>query len=261
VRERKPLQRVEHGKIEFKNVTFNYPTRRHKVLSSFNMEIPSGMKIGLVGHSGCGKSTITNLILRYYDLRKGSILIDGKPLSDYDVLALRDQIGYVMQEPVLFNQTIKENILFGKLDASDAKVHQVAEMANALQFIESNFEELTEAEQLDVTRKGVRDQAAALKIPELEVISKLSDLSALLISKNALEFGDPKFKELLRCNPDLFNDIVSKDLATQSTKGVKWDDLVLRFEWRHKLLQQVEAHDSLKANLTEIESLAQEFPC
>ena len=80
---------------------------------------------------------------------------------------LRDQIGYVMQEPVLFNTTIKENILFGKLDAYDAKVRQVAEMANALQFIESNFEELKEEEQLDIVRKELRDAAKTLDILEL----------------------------------------------------------------------------------------------
>lgn len=132
MRERLSKTTVEHGRIEFKQVTFNYPTRRQKVLRKFNMDIPSGMKIGLVGHSGCGKSTITNLLLRYYDTSVGQILIDGIPIEQYDIGSLREQIGYVMQEPVLFNTTIKENILFGKLNASDAEVRQAAEMANAL---------------------------------------------------------------------------------------------------------------------------------
>ena len=71
-------------------------------------------------------------MLRFYDLEMGTITIDDVPLQEYDISALRKQIGYVMQEPVLFNESIKENILFGSLDCSDAKVRQVAEMANAL---------------------------------------------------------------------------------------------------------------------------------
>jgi len=140
------LQKVTHGAIEFQNVTFNYPTRQQQVLKNFSMTIPAGKKIGLVGHSGCGKSTITNLLLRFYELQQGEIRIDGEKIEDYDVAALRRQIGYVMQEPILFNQTIKENILFGKSNSTDAQVRQYAEMANALQFIESNFEELDEDE-------------------------------------------------------------------------------------------------------------------
>ena len=71
------------------------------------MPIPAGTKIGLVGHSGCGKSTITNLLLRFYDVQSGEFLIDGKPIQDYNISELRKQIGFVMQEPILFNTTIK----------------------------------------------------------------------------------------------------------------------------------------------------------
>ena len=70
-REEKELTQVSKGSIEFKNVTFNYPTRKHKVLNEFNLLIPAGRKIGLVGHSGCGKSTIANLLLRFYDHQSG----------------------------------------------------------------------------------------------------------------------------------------------------------------------------------------------
>lgn len=77
--------------IEFRNVTFNYPTRATKVLNNFNLEIPAGAKIALVGHSGCGKSTITNILLRFYNLESeaGKILIDNVDLDEYDVHALR----------------------------------------------------------------------------------------------------------------------------------------------------------------------------
>ena len=107
-----------------------------------NLKIPATMKIALVGHSGCGKSTMANLLLRLYDLTGGKLLIDGVDIREYNVRELRKQIGIVMQEPLLFNTTIKENILYGNDQADDAKVRQVAQMANALQFIESNIEDL-----------------------------------------------------------------------------------------------------------------------
>lgn len=75
-----------------------------------------------MGHSGCGKSTIINLLLRFYDVTGGSLKIDGKDIKDYDIKELRRQIGYVMQEPVLFNMSIKDNILYGNEDASDMKI-------------------------------------------------------------------------------------------------------------------------------------------
>jgi ATP-binding cassette subfamily B (MDR/TAP) protein 1 len=83
------LKNFKEGAIDFKNVSFKYPSRQAKVLDRFNMTIPAGKKIGLVGHSGCGKSTITNLLLRFYNLQEGKIIIDGKYIEDYDIHELR----------------------------------------------------------------------------------------------------------------------------------------------------------------------------
>lgn len=107
------------------------------------MKIPATKKIALVGYSGCGKSTIANLLLRMYDIMDGELLIDGKDIKSYNIKQLRRQIGIVMQEPLLFNMSIKENILYGNENASDQRVREVAEMANALTFIESNLEDLS----------------------------------------------------------------------------------------------------------------------
>ena len=101
-------------------------------MKDFNIDIPAGAKIALVGHSGCGKSTLTNILLRFYNINDGKVLIDGIALEKYDVLSLRDQCGYVMQEPVLFNTDIKTNILFGKPEATDEEVYIAAQKANAL---------------------------------------------------------------------------------------------------------------------------------
>ena len=98
---------VEHGQISFRKVTFKYPSRNLRVLDNFDLEIPTAEKIALVGSSGCGKSTITNLIFRFYNIMGGEILIDEKPIEDYNLLELRRQIGFVMQEPLLFKDTIK----------------------------------------------------------------------------------------------------------------------------------------------------------
>ena len=88
---RKPIEgrnltKIDKGKIEFIDVTFNYPTRANNVMDKFNIEIPAGSKIALVGHSGCGKSTLVNILLRFYNVNSGRILIDGQDLDKYDVL-------------------------------------------------------------------------------------------------------------------------------------------------------------------------------
>jgi len=137
---------ISEGAIELKNVFFRYPSRTKNVLNSMNMKIPSTKKIALVGHSGCGKSTLANLLLRMYDVTDGSFMIDGIDIRKYNVRQLRKQIGIVMQEPLLFNMTIKENILYGNENASDQRIREVAEMANALAFIESNIEDLNQEE-------------------------------------------------------------------------------------------------------------------
>lgn len=150
----KGAKTITHGEIELRNTDFKYPSRTVKVLDSMNMKIPATKKIALVGHSGCGKSTIANLLLRLYDVSGGQLLIDGVDIRDYNVKELRKQIGIVMQEPLLFNTTIKENILYGNDQADDKKVRQVAQMANALQFIESNIEDLDKEDvQKEIAKK------------------------------------------------------------------------------------------------------------
>lgn len=83
------VKQIPNGALEFKNITFNYPSRKANVLDDFTMSIPAGKKIGLVGHSGCGKSTITNLLLRFYEINKGQLLIDGQGIEEYDISELR----------------------------------------------------------------------------------------------------------------------------------------------------------------------------
>lgn len=126
------------GEIEFKNVWFRYPTRKNEwVFKGLNLKINANESVAVVGESGSGKSTLVNLVLRFYDPDQGQVLIDGKDVKLYNLKELRKRMGLVMQEPTLFNYTIKENILYGKDDAMESQVRKAAEIANALEFIES----------------------------------------------------------------------------------------------------------------------------
>ncbi len=131
------------GEIEFRDVVFSYPTRPDiTVLKGVSLHIQPDTKIALVGHSGAGKSTITQLLLRHYQIESGSITVDGKDLHDFDLSILRSQIGVVPQEVVLFGGTIRENIAYGRPDASEEDIVQAAHQANAWEFIERFPEKL-----------------------------------------------------------------------------------------------------------------------
>lgn len=124
------------GEIKFKDVDFCYPSRPERVvLRKFNLHIVAGQTVGLVGASGSGKSTIISLIERFYAPKEGEILFDGIDIETIQLRWLREQIGLVSQEPVLFATSIKENILFGKECASLEEVISATKAANAHEFI------------------------------------------------------------------------------------------------------------------------------
>lgn len=127
---------VQQGAIDFNNVSFRYADGTTDVFADLDLQIKAGEKVGLVGHSGGGKSTLTRLLLRFDDLTTGSISIDGQNLAEVTQVSLRDQIAYVPQEPLLFHRTIRENIAYGKPDASLKAIKQAAAKASASEFIE-----------------------------------------------------------------------------------------------------------------------------
>jgi len=135
---KEPIKQKIRGNITFEGVTFSYPSRTDvQVLKNISMDIKSGQTVAFVGPSGCGKSTIISLLERFYDLKIGRILIDGTPIWNLDIDNLRTQIGYVGQEPVLFDGTIADNILLGtggKYGREDVK--KAAIQANAHNFIQ-----------------------------------------------------------------------------------------------------------------------------
>lgn len=125
------------GKIEIKNVTFRYNDNKEDVLSGLNLTIKAGETVALVGPSGGGKTTLCHLIPRFYEIDKGEILIDGINIKDIKLKSLRKNIGLVQQDVFLFTGTIKENIMYGNLDATDEEVIEAAKSANIHDFIMS----------------------------------------------------------------------------------------------------------------------------
>lgn len=126
------------GNIAFENVRFSYPTRPDMtVLKGVSLEVPAGRKIALVGYSGAGKSTIVQLLMRYHTPQGGMVLVDGQDIQSFDITAYRQNIAVVPQEVILFGGTIRENIAYGKPNATQEEVREAARKANALDFIES----------------------------------------------------------------------------------------------------------------------------
>ncbi|MEG1021695.1 MAG: ABC transporter ATP-binding protein [Myroides sp.] len=124
-----------NDKIAIKNVTFSY-NGEYNVLKNFNLEIPKGKTVALVGQSGSGKSTIANLLLRFYDVEQGELLIDGANIKDIRLVSLRDQLGLVTQDSIMFNGSIADNLKIGKQNATDEEIIDALKIANAYEFVQ-----------------------------------------------------------------------------------------------------------------------------
>ncbi|MBN6206074.1 ABC transporter ATP-binding protein [Ralstonia pickettii] len=124
-----------HGDVIFKEVTLTYVADDDAALKNINFEAPSGKVIGLIGATGSGKTSITQLITRFYEADKGEVLVDGRPVTDYKLKALRSHIGFVLQEPFLFSTTIRENIAYGRPEMTDEQIMDAAKRAQAHDFI------------------------------------------------------------------------------------------------------------------------------
>ncbi|KAG6548945.1 hypothetical protein Mapa_009713 [Marchantia paleacea] len=134
--QRKYRLKAVHGQIELRSIDFAYPARKDvQILKNFSVTIPAGKTVALVGGSGSGKSTIIQLIERFYEPDRGTVCLDGHEIRNLDLKWLRNQMGLVSQEPALFATTIKENILYGKADATMEEIVEAAKAANAYKFI------------------------------------------------------------------------------------------------------------------------------
>ena len=130
-----PEKKVTSGSIEFKNVSFKYSGGGEDVLSDINLSIAPGSIVGIIGMTGCGKTSLVQLIPRLYDVTKGSVTVDGEDVRSYSIKNLRDGVAMVLQNNVLFSGTLRENICWGKEAASDDEVLAVSEAAQVSTFV------------------------------------------------------------------------------------------------------------------------------
>lgn len=120
-----------HGDVEFKDVSFKYPDGNEMVLEHFDLKVPQGTNVAIVGETGAGKSTLVNLVCRFFEPTYGQVLIDGKDARDRSQLWLHSNIGYVLQTPHLFSGTVRDNLRYGKPDASDEEIWKALKLVNA----------------------------------------------------------------------------------------------------------------------------------
>ena len=163
----------ETGTIEFKNVDFAYPNASASVLENINLKIEKGETVAIVGATGSGKTTLVNLITRFYDVTKGEILVDGENIKNYKLVDLRNKIAIVLQKAELFAGTIKENIKCGNPNATDEEVEWAANIAQAIEFIDSKekkFDEYVEEKGTSLSggqRQRLSIARAIVKKPEI----------------------------------------------------------------------------------------------
>lgn len=145
-------RKLVRGEIVFENVSFTYPGTQTSALSDVNLHVKAGQTVALVGPSGAGKTTLSNLVARFYDPSEGRILLDGRDLRDYDVESYRSLLGVVEQDVFLFDGTIARNIAYARKDATDAEITAAARAANALEFIKR----MPEGFETVIGERGVR---------------------------------------------------------------------------------------------------------
>lgn len=187
---------IQQGDIAFKQVSFKYNEEDSEVLHNINLDIKSGETVAFVGMSGGGKSTMISLIPRFYDVTSGEIMIDNIALKDYRIESLRSQIGMVMQDNILFSESIRENILLGKPDATEEEMIYAAKLANAHDFIMSLPDGYdTEVGERGVKLSGGQKQRVAisrvfLKNPPILILDEATsalDLESEAVIQEALE--------------------------------------------------------------------------
>lgn len=143
---------ISRGEIELQNITFTHPGKKEPLFKNFDLKIKAGEKVGLVGHSGSGKTSLTGLLLRFSDVAKGKIVIDGQDIRTITQHDLRTHITYVPQEPLLFHRSLAENISYARPSASQQEIEAIAKMAHAHDFIA----ELPEGYKTLVGERGVK---------------------------------------------------------------------------------------------------------
>lgn len=187
------------GKVEFKNVSFAYPGMDNEnVIENFNLVINPGETIGILGATGCGKSSLVNLIPRFYDVTNGEVLIDDVNVKDYDLQVLRDKVSIALQKPEIFSTTIAENIAWGDSSADSEKIRQASDIAQATEFIDNRPDGMdTQVSQGGHSLSGGQKQRVAIS-------------RAVLKNSEILIFDDATSALDLKTEADLYSELSAK---------------------------------------------------
>lgn len=206
--------KVRKGEVIFENVNFAYPTQKEDlIIKDFNLHIKAGETIGILGETGCGKSSLINLIPRFYDVSSGRILVDGVDVRDYKLKDLRNKVSIALQKSEIFSDTIKENISWGKANAEYEEVMHAAKMAQALEFIENKPEGIgTMVTQGGTSLSGGQKQRLAIA----RAIIKKSDILIFDDASSALDLKTEAnlYKALREEYPDTTKIIVAQRIAS-----------------------------------------------
>lgn len=210
------------GKVEFKNVSFAYPGMDNEnVIENFNLVINPGETIGILGATGCGKSSLVNLIPRFYDVTKGEVLIDDVNVKDYDLQVLRDKVSIALQKPEIFSTTIAENIAWGDDSADVEKIRQAADIAQATEFIDNRTDGMdTQVSQGGHSLSGGQKQRVAIS-------------RAVLKNSEILIFDDATSALDLKTEADLYSELsvkkydVTRIIIAQRIASVKNADRIV----------------------------------
>lgn len=210
------------GKVEFKNVSFAYPGMDNEnVIENFNFVINPGETIGILGATGCGKSSLVNLIPRFYDVTKGEVLIDDVNVKDYDLQVLRDKVSIALQKPEIFSTTIAENIAWGDDSADIEKIRQAADIAQATEFIDNRTDGMdTQVSQGGHSLSGGQKQRVAIS-------------RAVLKNSEILIFDDATSALDLKTEADLYSELsvkkydVTRIIIAQRIASVKNADRIV----------------------------------
>lgn len=210
------------GKVEFKNVSFAYPGMDNEnVIENFNLVINPSETIGILGATGCGKSSLVNLIPRFYDVTKGEVLIDDVNVKDYDLQVLRDKVSIALQKPEIFSTTIAENIAWGDDSADIEKIRQAADIAQATEFIDNRTDGMdTQVSQGGHSLSGGQKQRVAIS-------------RAVLKNSEILIFDDATSALDLKTEADLYSELsvkkydVTRIIIAQRIASVKNADRIV----------------------------------
>lgn len=233
-----PIYEVLDGSIEFKNVSFKYSVAAERnALENINLTIPSGATVGIIGGTGESKTTLVNLISRLYDVSEGELLVGGVNVKNYDIKSLRDQVSVVLQKNVLFSGTIRENLQWGKADATDEELDHVCHMACADEFIKrfpDGYE--THIDQGGTNVSGGQKQ-------RLCIARALLKSPKILILDDSTSAVDTKTDSIIRSG--LMNDLpnTTKIIIAQRVTSVSESDIIIVMNNGH--IDSIGTHEEL----------------